>query len=88
MTLKMEAKYVICGSTERKDIVLVLEENMAVLGLLLEGELFQMCHIDRHSTCAGKYLTTGSLGRQSLFVASTIFGNIKISIEAEVKLLM
>ena len=30
MTLKMKAKYFTCGSTERKDIVLMLEENMAV----------------------------------------------------------
>lgn len=88
MTLKMEAKSFIYCSTERKDIVLVPEENMVVLGLLLEGKLFPTCHTDRHSTCAGKYLTTGSLGRQSLFVASTIFGNINISMEAEVKLLM
>lgn len=87
MTLKMETKYFIHGSAERTDIALVLEENMAVLGLLLEGKLFQMCHIDRHSTRAGKYLTTGSLGRESLFVASTIFGKINISIEAEVKLM-
>lgn len=38
----MKAKYLICSSNERTDNVLMLDGNMAILDLLLDGKLLQM----------------------------------------------
>ena len=42
ITPKMKAKYLICSSNERTDNVLMLDGNMAILDLLLDGKLLQM----------------------------------------------